>query len=473
MPPLLLTLIKGFLALIAYGLLPPVIALLIKDNRGLQRGVFFIMVMLLTFPAHTFSWMIDVYPEYRGHSRGFEFSCVVVLAMSLYLAAGMGRWAGFKWLPPGLKHYWLFCALGLLTVFSSFPLLKIDFALMPVWKFATAGLILAGTFAFIRSDKDTRVLLAALACSLILEGLVAVKLHYWNHMYQTRAWFEHQNAMAMWAYAYSFVLLAAALGRKNSLFQLGLYLIGFGAGGVLVVLALSRASIVIFGVGAAAIIGWSLLRGFTFRRLTIASVCAAGGLVLLSLSLGTILNRFHSSGDKTPQNDLRWILNRMSQAMLLDHPLTGVGWNQFGIANSRPYAPYSEMLEDWNRARGHRIYEHLYRENPLTESLYWLILAEMGFILYFIFLLLLIRHLLMGRRSVAYGKEHLLAYVVFGITIALALMYLHSQIERVLTQTKNLSAWMIFLGVLARLEYNRRYKLDPSTSEKALPLNTV
>ena len=40
------------------------------------------------------------------------------------------------------------------------------------------------------------------------------------------------------------------------------------------------------------------------------------------------------------------------------------------------------------------------------------------------------------------------------------LTYLHGTVERVLTQTKNLSMWLIFLGFLGRIEWCRRNGTD-------------
>ena len=52
---------------------------------------------------------------------------------------------------------------------------------------------------------------------------------------------------------------------------------------------------------------------------------SAGSIVLL-LAMDTLVNRFESSEDTGPENDLRWILNQQSRAMLEDSPV-GIGWN--------------------------------------------------------------------------------------------------------------------------------------------------
>ena len=43
-----------------------------------------------------------------------------------------------------------------------------------------------------------------------------------------------------------------------------------------------------------------------------------------------------------------------------------------------------------------------------------------------------------------------------ALLIGFLLMYLHSMLERVLTQTKNLAMWMILLGIIAKFEHWRR-----------------
>jgi hypothetical protein len=43
-----------------------------------------------------------------------------------------------------------------------------------------------------------------------------------------------------------------------------------------------------------------------------------------------------------------------------------------------------------------------------------------------------------------------LGLFLLGVTVALAITYFHGKVERVLTQTKNLTTWIIFCAVLAR-----------------------
>jgi hypothetical protein len=52
-----------------------------------------------------------------------------------------------------------------------------------------------------------------------------------------------------------------------------------------------------------------------------------------------------------------------------------------------------------------------------------------------------------------------MGYVAFGILVALAICYPHGLVERILTQTKNLSHWLMLAGILSGMEMNRRATL--------------
>jgi O-antigen ligase len=143
--------------------------------------------------------------------------------------------------------------------------------------------------------------------------------------------------------------------------------------------------------------------------------------------------------------------------MLRDHPVLGIGWNNFGIANSRPRGDqYSEILEEWDRDRGFTIYDENYHANPLTESLYWLWLAETGWLGFGSFLLFAAATLWWTLRSAIAGRGTLLGTLAAALFIGLLICYGHGTVERILTQTKNLSHWLMLAGMGAGLEMNRR-----------------
>jgi hypothetical protein len=107
-----------------------------------------------------------------------------------------------------------------------------------------------------------------------------------------------------------------------------------------------------------------------------AAVVAAVGLDSFKARL-----REAKSSAEVVEEDLRDLLNRRSAAMPADHPVLGVGWNHFGLLNSRPWGDRSsEILKEWDRGRGFTIHDENDWANPLTESLYWLWPAETGWL---------------------------------------------------------------------------------------------
>jgi len=180
------------------------------------------------------------------------------------------------------------------------------------------------------------------------------------------------------------------------------------------------------------------------------------------VALDSFMTRMHEASSREEEHDLRAILNAQSKAMLHDHAL-GVGWNNFGMANSLPVEKYAAILMDWDQSRGFRLIEENYLANPLTESLYWLLLAETGYAGFASFTIFLVLTLWWAARSLTAFWRTSTGYLAAGLLVALALTYVHCTVERVLTQTKNLSMWLILVGFLARLEFNRRRRFSLGT----------
>jgi len=220
-------------------------------------------------------------------------------------------------------------------------------------------------------------------------------------------------------------------------------------------LAVSRAGLAAFVVGAVAVTGLAFLRGVSLKKFTIAGIGACAAVAAGMLALDSLMARVHEDASRENEEDLRPILNRQSKAMLHDSPL-GIGWNNFGVANSLPNEKYVTILMDWDVSRGFRIIEDNYFAGPLTESLYWLLLSETGYQGFISYLAFLALTLWWAARGLIRHWKTPLGYFIGGVLVALALTYLHGSVERCLSQTKNLSAWLIFAGFMARVEVMRR-----------------
>ncbi|MEM6910626.1 MAG: O-antigen ligase family protein [Verrucomicrobiota bacterium] len=458
---IVLTGIKALIVLVAYLAGPPVLAWAMRDRAWLRRFFLFLIPCVLVRPPGNFTLQLYSIETYRGHTKGFEFNFLEPLALAFLLCSFLEKRSDKKLFVPGLFPYLALILMSTLSVIAAENQL---YTLMAAAKFGKMIFLLVGVCNAIRETIDVRWLLRgfAVACVLLLGSCLYGRFVLGS--FQVSGWFEHQNPMAMWSYQIGLILFAVTLARDTSWREGTLFFLGFGAAGLCIVLSVSRASLAAFGGGTVALLLVSLIRGVTPRRLVVLCLLSAGAGGVLFMAMDTLAHRFDSSEDSSPENDLRWILNKQSEAMLQDSPVWGQGWNNFGIKNSRPEGrEFSRLLEEWNANRGFAIVAEQYYANPLTESHYWLILAENGygaFVLHILFLLLTLGWCLKG---VWAFRRSFLGYLMIGLGVALAITYLHSTLERVLTQTKNLSTWFVLLGMLARLELWRRGGWRPDT----------
>nr|WP_246417954.1 O-antigen ligase family protein [Haloferula luteola] len=447
------TLIKVIVIAFVYLGLGPALGVMMKGRDGLRRFLLGFLAFELVRPPSDFTLMLYSIETYRGHTKGFEFNFLEAIAMGFAVAAILEKRKDFRYLPPGLGAWLLWIGASLVSVVAALEPL---YVFMPAFKYLKMAFIWVGVFAAVRDMKDVLALMRGFAVALIVQVIVCLWGRYVQGGFRVMGWFEHQNPMAMWSYMVAFPLLALAISKETKMKDVGLFFAAFGSAGLVVVLSVSRASLAAFGLGAALVMLGSFVHGFTVRRVSLGLAGAIGGLVVIGVAADTFMARMEG-GDDSPENDLRYALNQQSAAMFHDHPMTGIGWNNFGLANSRPRGTkYSEVLENWERNRGRNIYPENFQKNPLTESLYWLMLAENGALGFGTFLLIVALTMGYGIRSTVAFWRTPAGLFLMGMTISLAVTYFHGQVERVLTQTKNLTTWVIFCAIVARGEWWRR-----------------
>ncbi len=448
-------LVKIAVGLSAYLLIGPLLGVMMARASWLQRAVFVLAIFLIAIPADYTTFYVHSIETYRGHTKGFQVTVYDMLLIALLVALYLRDPKRFRFVPPGLLLYVLFCLLCTVSIVNSVNQL---YTIMSLYQFLKAPLIYVVAYNFLEEEKDLDTVLTAFALSLIMQALVGLKMRYLDGYYQIRGWFDHQNSMAMWTYNLALPLLAVALSNRCKPWRSLFYLSAFGAGGVLIILSLSRASLAVFAVGSALILGGSLLAGLTWKRIGVAALATVGGIAAISMAADTIFERFTGARDyDAPKYDFRWALNQVSKEMFQD-TIIGVGWNNFNLANSQPQPKYWKIYQRWDKMRGGAPEEGHYRANACTESLYWLILAEngvpgmLGFILFtgltFWWIL----------RNVRRYHLSIFGFFQYGLLITLMMTYLHSQLERVLFQTAPLYTWLCYLAMSAKLARDKVMK---------------
>jgi hypothetical protein len=258
----------------------------------------------------------------------------------------------------------------------------------------------------------------------------------------------------MWCYMAAVPMLGIALHKDTSQRDFLFYVCGVGAAAVCVLLSVSRGGLAALAGGCAIVTLQAWVRKPSSRVLMVTVGAVAAGLLASMFAMKSLNSRIQAVNDtaETTEFDLREILIMQSKAML-DDSFIGIGWNNFGLMNSRPHGyKYSAILEDWDVSRGFTLVEENYYANPLTESLYWLLLAENGYGGFISYVLFLAATIWFALRGVFRFWKRQWGTFAGGILVAFTICYAHGTVERILTQTKNMSFWLLLAGLVAAIQ---------------------
>lgn len=435
--------IKLFVAFFSYFVIAPAAAIVVARSQRLLDLSVFVLIFCLGLHIDQTVIMVGSIEWYRGVTKGFEFNVMSVMAILIIVATAANPKTPLRLLPTGTLAWCAYVGSSALSLLSA---LNASYVFMSILKFGQAWLIAFAIANYVRSTRQIHTVLSSLAILIFYQFFVVAKMKWIDGFYQVRGLFEHQNPLAMFTYMATIPLLAAALSPQTSKLRATLYYAAFTCGAIIILAALSRASLAVFALGVLATVTAGFADRFTSRRVLNLLLMALGATALLAATFDTIVGRFNDEGNDA-SGETRVVMNRAAKAMLDQNPF-GVGWNNFGKAINHPY-PYGDVIDDWNRDRGQAV-DPDYAKG-VTESHYWLILAENGlpgFVSYLFFIGLIHFHLL---RLTFHQRGSLSAALASGILIAFTLTYLHSTLERVLTQTKNLGLWMLLIGLTAAL----------------------
>lgn len=434
--------------LFLYCFVAPLIALVLWIRPAWERWVFGgLCFMTIGGIFEAADWAITLsFFEYRGHAKGYHFYFAEVLALALVISGSLNHWKQFRFFPPGLWLYFAYCAASFVSIFNA-P--EPNLVLMAAFKFVKMSIVFVAAYTFLRDEDSFHFFLTAMAVTMGWQLFVVLKMKYLAGYYQVPGTFEHQNSLSMFVTMIGLVFLAAALGPSHP--RSKWYLAAFLACAFIQQSTLSRAGLAIFAVGTVSVVLLSFVDRLTRERLAVLAVLAAAGVVGLVMTMDTIIGRFQDRGNEASART-RELLNEASRNMLADYPL-GIGWNNFGRVINRPY-PYGDIIDQWEREGGARI-DYSY-EKGIVESHYYLLLAETGYQGLFFYLVFIGVFLWWSIRCAIFYRGRFLGAVSLGIAAGCGFNYLHSILERVLTQPRNMMLWLLLLGATARLESWRR-----------------
>ncbi len=438
----------------------PLMVAVLRGRRDWQRYAFALMCFMVIgglLGPMEFGLTLNSVEWYRGHAKGYYFYFHTAIAIALIVVVRLEKEPTFRWLPPGMVLYLIHCFLCALSIINA-PVK--GYTLMALHKSLFFSVFLLVAYNCLRTEDDIAFFFKTMACVMIWELIVVLKLRYLDGMYQVRGTFEHQNPLSMFSIMIGSVLMVLGLGPKlrGQNWMLAGYIACWGN----VVCALSRAGLAIFAAASAGNLAICILERPTKRRLTTLVAFAMGGMVVLILIADTILARFNQHGNQESA-DTREVMKDMASAMSQDY-FFGIGWNNYVHAANPPF-PYCEIWWDYERSRGMRVDEE--RQIGAVESHYYLFLAENGKLGLLSFLLFIGMGLWRNFRAYLAFGDSPMRWVAYGIACGCTLNYVQSSLERVLTQPRNLALWMLLLGVTARLEVMRRERKQRRSLERS------
>jgi hypothetical protein len=436
-------LIKAIILFGGYFVIAPIGGLILSKDRRMEDFAMGLLMFLLGLHIDTTVLMLNSIEWYRGVTKGYEFTMMEMLSISLIFATLFNSKRKFIWLPMGTVLWFLYVGASSLSIFSA---LEVNYVMMSILKHAKVWLIVYAIGNYVRSRREVHVVLTGISVMLIYQFIIVAKMKWIDGFYQVRGLFEHQNPLAMFTYMAALPLLAVAMSPAVSKMRGLFYFVAFACSGIIVLASLSRAALAFFALGTVAVIALGFWDRISLRRMLSVSVMALGGAFVLAMTAETIIARFNDEGNEA-SGETREVMNLASQAMLDDKPL-GIGWNNFGKAINHPY-PYGDVIDNWNRDRGQKV--DVDYAKGVVESHYWLLKAETGWQGYLTFMLFII--IVTGRTIplIILRRGSLEAAIAAGILIGFGITYVHSSLERVLTQTKNLALWMTYIGLLGAL----------------------
>jgi hypothetical protein len=104
---------------ILYFVVTPLLGLLAAFSRNVQRGLFVTMVVLVAVTPTLYTTSLDVWDNYRGLPRGFEFSLMEVVAVALIIGSLLSDLKQIKLMPAGLLFYLIYCGLSFVSIVNA------------------------------------------------------------------------------------------------------------------------------------------------------------------------------------------------------------------------------------------------------------------------------------------------------------------------------------------------------------------
>jgi hypothetical protein len=304
------------------------------------RDVFFVLLVFLSPMIERVDVNFVSREWYRGTSRGFEFSILDILSISLLVSAVL--------FPPRgeSRGYWP-ASLGLMILFFLYACGNVAacnpklFGLFELFKLVRGIILVLAVAFYIRGERELRLLIFSLAALVCYEGLLALKQRYFDGINRVPGTIDDSNSLSVFLCLTAPVLVAAVNSRLPALLK-ALCAAGIALACVAEILTISRAGVIILACMLAGAAAATASYRMTPRKIVICGLVALAAAGVTAKSWKTLRERFQQSTlDQEYGNHHnlgRGYYLRVAEAIVDDHWF-GIGFNNWSYRVSNEYGP--------------------------------------------------------------------------------------------------------------------------------------
>jgi len=456
----------GFKALFGLTVIPAAIiggSLMACMSRRV-RDLFFLMLVFCSPMIENMDLNFFSREWYRGTSRGFEFSVLDILSISLLVSGVLfPRRGESRWYWPasfGLMIFYFLYACG--NVAACDPKL---FGMFELFKMARGIILVLAVAFYIRSERELRLLIFALAALVCFEGLLALKQRYFDGINRVPGTIDDSNSLSVFVCLTAPVLVAALNSRIPKALK-ALCGAGIALACVAEILTISRAGVIILASMTAGAALCTASYAMTPRRIAICLVVLLGAAGIAAKSWHTLSERFQQSTlaqEYGNHHNLgRGYYIRVAAA-IVDDNFFGIGLNNWSYRVSNEYGPRLGYRFVHYRGTDKEPSDVIPPNSNIDEAqaapahcLAALTAGELGYPGLFLFALLSLRWFQMAGSFLWKRTPDPLRRLGVGIFFGFGGIFLQSLTEWVFRQSPIYYVFNVLLGTLASLYYMKR-----------------
>ncbi len=358
--------------------------------RGLSIALLGFLPIASTFSSYTDIAIVS-WPYWAGQTKGLQVNLMDIYAVVVLLTTPRRREKS-----PLLIPILLYAAAVALSLLQS---REITPTLFYLWQQIKLVILFFGVWRLLREPRDSVYIFYGLAAGIVVEAPVAVYQRFILGVFQTYGTFIHQNTLGMALHFFFYPAVMLWLQYRDRILFLGL-----AAASVSVILTASRGSIGIMAVCTLVSILVSLWHGVDKAKIRLVFFIAIVASALSPFAYMQLEKRYMAM-EESEGYDERAAFIGAARLILSDYPM-GIGANNYVIAaNQGGYLDAAGVAA----TQGSR--------STLVHNMYWLTLAELGYVGFAVFMLFIIVPILKGARLAQKSRGSIHGLISSGVTL--------------------------------------------------------